>query len=730
MIRKLGLSLISAVAGVCVMSAAQAMPTAQITTQIDNNVRVTLAGNTRPESIAANDRGAVVSGLEIQHAQMLLKRSAASEKELVALIADLHDRKSPLYHKWLTAKQFGERFGASNSDVAKISAWMSANGLKVDSVATGKMMITFSGTAGAVGKAFHTQIHNLLVGGEHHIANMSDPQIPAALANAVVGVVSLNDFKPHSDLVYRQKTVHSQFTGTCAFAGGGPCLTMTPADLATIYDQNPVLQSGITGKGVTIVVIEDSDIGDGATQTENGNDWVTFRQTTGLSAYKHASFTQINPQPASGTDCTNPGINGAEGEATLDAEWASAAAPDATIVLASCADTITFGGLIALENLLNSSNPAPVVSISYGICETRNGAAQNAAFSATYQQAVTEGTTVLVSSGDQSAAQCDRASTARHGIGANGWGDTVYNVSVGGTDFGDVASLCTLTDLQTLAATEKCVKKYWSSTNSATFGSAKSYIPEIPWDNSCANSTLATFITGSPVGYGPTGFCNTPFGRNFTTTGGGSGGPSGCATGAPARFEVVSGGCKGYPKPDWQKGVFGNPADGVRDTPDVALFSANGLWDHSLVICDTNDGGCVPGDPSQWVLAGGTSFATPIMAGFMALVVQKTGSRQGNANINLYAMANAEYGTAGSASCNSQKGAKSGTGCVFHDVTAGDMDVNCSGTVNCFEGVGLNGALSVSSTSFEPAYKSTPGWDFATGLGSIDVKNLVNQWPT
>jgi subtilase family serine protease len=731
MIRKLGLGLISAVAGVCVMSAAQAMPTAQITTQINNNIRVTLAGNTRPEAIPANDRGAVSSGLMIQHAQLLLKRSAASEKDLETLIANLHDRKSPQYHKWLTAKQFGQRFGASDSDISKVSGWLSANGLKVDGVATGKMMITFSGTAGAVGKAFNTSIHNLMVNGVHHIANIRDPQIPAALANAVAGIVSLNDFKPHAYVEFRGKG-KANFTGSCLFAGGAPCLTVTPADLATIYDQSSTLASGITGKGVTIVVIEDSGIGDGGTQTKNDNDWVTFRQTTGLSNYTHASFTQINPAPASGTnDCADPGINGDEGEATLDAEWASAAAPDANIVMASCADTITFGGLVALENLLNSPNPAPVVSMSYGECETRTGATQNAAFNTTFQQAVAEGTTVLVSSGDQSAAVCDRdVASARHGIAVNGWGSTVYNVSVGGTDFGDVPALCTIADLATLAKTETCVKKYWSKTNSATFGSAKSYIPEIPWDNSCANSTLATFVTGSPVAYGPTGFCNTAFGRNFLGTTGGSGGPSGCATGSPARFEVVSGGCKGYAKPAWQAGVFGNPADGVRDLPDVALFAANGLWTHSFVFCDSNFGGCTPGDPSQWVLAGGTSFSSPIMAGFIALIVQKTGSRQGDANVNLYALANAEYGTKGSSSCNAAKGAKVGASCVFRDVTAGDMDVNCSGAVNCFEGIGLAGVLSVSSTSFQPAYKTGAGWDFATGLGTVDVKNLVNKWPT
>jgi subtilase family serine protease len=82
-----------------------------------------------------------------------------------------------------------------------------------------------------------------------------------------------------------------------------------------------------------------------------------------LSTYS-GTFSQ---ETATGTaTCTNAGVNGAEGEAALDAEWAGTAAPDAAIVLASCKDTSTvFGGLIALQNLINGASPPKIVSISY-----------------------------------------------------------------------------------------------------------------------------------------------------------------------------------------------------------------------------------------------------------------------------------------------------------------------------------------------------------------------------
>jgi hypothetical protein len=80
---------------------------------------------------------------------------------------------------------------------------------------------------------------------------------------------------------------------------------------------------------------------------------------------------------------------------------------------------------------------------------------------------------------------------------------------------------------------------------------------------------------------------------------GGSGGPSRCATGTPSIAGVVSGTCAGYPKPSWQSGVVGIPSDGVRDLPDVSLFSSFGPWNHSYVICysdPTPGSGGVPCD--------------------------------------------------------------------------------------------------------------------------------------
>ncbi len=671
---------------------------------IDDRQTVRLPGNLRPEATAANDRGAVADDQPLDHMQLLLNRPAATTAALDGFIAGLNDPRSPDYHAWLTATQFGTRFGPSAADVQDVVGWLQDHGFTVNEVQPNRVVIDFSGTAAQVRAAFGTAMHRFAVNGVTHIANASDPTVPMALAGIVRGIVSLNDFRPHPQ--YRSRPAYT-FT-----SNGSTTQAVVPADLATIYDLNPLFGAGTSGQGQTIVVIEDTDVYKAA-------DWTTFRSTLGLSGYTAGSFTQVHPASSAGS-CSDPGVvAGNESEATLDAEWASAAAPSAAIELASCKDTsTTFGGLIALQNLLNNGTPPAIVSISYGECEALNGATANAAYGTTYQQAVAMGVSVFVSAGDEGAASCDADETsATHGIAVSGFASTPYDVAVGGTDFGDTYAGTTAT--------------YWNAGNTAAYGSARSYVPEIPWNDSCASALLTT-AAGYSTPYGSAGFCNSAMGKEYyLTTASGSGGPSGCATGTPSRSGVVGGTCKGTPKPSWQA-LVGNPKDGVRDLPDVSLFAANGVWGHYYVFCDsdTADGGAAcTGAPSGWSGAGGTSFASPILAGIQALVNQRQGARQGNPNPVYYALAATEYGSAGNPSCNSTTGnASAASGCTFHDVTQGDMDVNCTGTIDCYLPGGRHGVLSTTSGSYAKAYGTGTGWDFATGIGSVNATNLVNNW--
>jgi subtilase family serine protease len=723
--RALGVLVLAIMAGCAMPAGPQADtrdPGARLdASSIDEAKLVVLTGNTHPKASATYDVGVVDDGLVLEHMQLLLKRSPEQQARLAAHIENLHDKQSASFHQWLTASEFAAMYGVAQADVDVVSSWLTSHGFQIDSVAESRMFVEFTGTAKQIREAFHTEIHHLLVNGATHIANMSDPQIPEALAPVVVGVHALHDFMPHPN--YKSKGLARRDSATGAWDKVGSDFTVVdgsstyyavaPADFATIYNLSPLFTAGIRGAGQTIAVIEDTNI-------KNVADVTTFRTAFGLSGYA-GTFSQVNPSGS--TTCSSPGVNSAEGEAALDAEWAGASAPDAKVELASCKDTSTvFGGLIAVQNLINSASPPSILSISYGECESENGSTANASYVTAYEQAVAEGISVFVSAGDEGAASCDADETvATHGISVSGFASTPYNVAVGGTDFAD-----TYNSMEGGPA----LSTYWSSTDTATYSSAKSYVPEIPWNDSCASKLLYS-TEGYSSAYGSAGFCNSSTGKaDYRTTAAGSGGPS------------------AYSKqPSFQTGVVGLPtkSGGPRYLPDVSLFAANGVWGHFYVYCltDTAQGGvssCNYGNTTDVLdlAAGGTSFAAPALAGIQALVNQKAGAKQGNPNTTYYKLAATEFGTSGSTACNSNGGTAAApvlpaSTCIFNDVTLGDIDVNCTGTTNCY-GYGKSGrttyqgVLSTSSTTLGPAYPATTGWDYATGLGTVNAANLVNGW--
>ena len=208
--------------------------------------------------------------------------------------------------------------------------------------------------------------------------------------------------------------------------------------------------------------------------------------------------------------------------------------------------------------------------------------------------------------------------------------------------------------------------KYWSSTNSSTdLGSALSYIPETVWNESCTSA----------------------------------------ACGNRARLSASGGGKSAlYSKPSWQA-RFG-PGDGSRDLPDISLTAAG---HDPYLICF--EGSCIPDAQGfiSFAAVSGTSASAQASAGIMALVAHKTGQRQGQADYVLYRLAGAENFS----QCNgSSSSALPPSNCTFNDTTIGN---------NCVPGE--SGYPSSCTT-----YSSAVGYDLATGLGSVNITNLVNNW--
>jgi subtilase family serine protease len=577
-------------------------PRARIAGAVNDDVRSTLAGNRHPFATDVNDDGPADDAVRLERMILLLKPDAEQAAALENFLAAAHDRASPQYGKWLDAPTFEQHFGAAAADVQRIAQWLAGHGFVIDEIPAGRRAIIFSGTAAQVRATFRTEMRQYRINGERHLANAEDPQIPAAFAAVVDGVVSLHDF--HSRPLHNRAQVAPGYT-----AGGTHYLAA--ADFHTIYNLKPLYAKGIDGSGISIAILGRTNV--------NIADMQQFRATMGLAA---------NP-PQIIVNGADPGlVSGDHGESDLDLEWSGAVAPAATIKFVTSASTGTSDGIALSAQYAISNNVADIISLSYGECESVMGATQRNFYNTLWQQAAALGITVVVSSGDSGAAGCDLASqsSATHARGVNGLCSPQYSTCVGGTQFADTANPAL----------------YWSpATNPADQSSAISYIPEVVWNESGGGGGLWASGGGSSIA---------------------------------------------WTKPTWQT-TPGVPANNKRYVPDVALTAA--VHDGYLVYSSDN----ATNTQTQYVF-GGTSASAPSFAGIMALVNQKTGYRQGNANPTLYGLATRQV--------------SSGNPAYFHLITSGNNTVP-----------GLTGfSASVANSHFNEA----------TGLGSVDANVLVNRW--
>jgi hypothetical protein len=614
----------------------------RIMESVDTSQMKIVAGNVHPLARRGLDQGRVDPSMRM-HVTITFKMTEAQQAELDALLAGQQKRGSPDYQRWLTPEEFGSRFGLSQGDIDKVTAWLVGQGFQIEGVPASRNMISFTGTAQQVESALHTEMHRYVEDGKEHFANASEPSVPTALADVVRGFRGLNNFQLKPRML---KTMSSKFTSSVSHNH-----YIAPPDFAKIYDVNQLYQVGITGSGQKIAVVGQSDI--------NRNDWVAFRTNSNCSACP----VQFSTDPSLLQIVyvtTNPGLRqGDVDESNLDVEWSGAVAPAATVIFI-VGDPVNGGGVLDAIRYAITTNPipAPVISTSYGNCEADLPSSQISSLQSLMQQANAEGITVLAPAGDTGAADCDfnaspsssATTSSTHGLAVDLPGALQTVTSVGGTEFNEGSG----TFWQPAVATD-------------VISSALSYIPEEAWNDTNAMATGTSTSVGLSAG------------------GGGS-------------STLI-------PKPAWQAGT-GVPNDGARDVPDVS-FSSSLLHDGYL-ICDekfnssTNTFAPTCVSPfgfrdsagGNLAVVGGTSVGPPLMAGIVALLNQFTNHANGNINPVLYPLA----GRSASA---------------FHDVTTGTNQVPFSPPC-------------VASTQI--GYTATPGYDLATGLGSIDAFFLVENW--
>ena len=110
------------------------------------------------------------------------------------LIEQLHDKKSPLFHQFLTAEQFNARFAPSAADEQAVVDWANANGFTITHRFPNRMVVSVEAPAGVIEKALNVTINNYSFGGAMYFSNDRDPVLPGRLASVVQGVEGLSSF--------------------------------------------------------------------------------------------------------------------------------------------------------------------------------------------------------------------------------------------------------------------------------------------------------------------------------------------------------------------------------------------------------------------------------------------------------------------------------------------------------------------------------------------------------
>ena len=529
--------------------------------------RVLLPGNVSPRAKPEFDQGPSDPSLAMRRMTLLLKIAPRKQAQLDQLVARQQDTSSSNYHKWLTPAEFGRRFGRSPEEIATVKNWLLSQGFTVDSVSNSATRISFSGTAADLDRAFEADMHDYQVKGRLRHANSMDPSIPGVLANLVVGPVSLNTFrrKPAHGAARPLSTGDLKPGYTVGGAGSGnlgPGYYLSPGDFAAVYDVNNIYSLGYTGGGVTIAVI-----GQAPADTAM---WAKFRSAFGVP-YNTPNVIVVGNQPP-----VDDGQGDVE-ESDIDVEWTSAVAPAATIDFVTA--SVDAGGIDTAAEYVVDNNLAPILSLSYDLCESDLGASGNQYYSGLWEQAAAEGITVFVASGDSGAYDC----TDSRQKAVNGIASTPYNVAVGGTSLSNSPI-------------------YWSSTNSPTDVSALSSIPTLPeaaWNDYSSSGRWTEYASGG---------------------------------GASAV----------YTKPAWQV-CPGVPGDGRRDVPDVSLNADPYGVGFLVYTCNDDSSKCASNSYGLYAFGGTSCAAPPFAAIMALIEQSLGGWPQGNANTVFYQLGNAQY---------------------------------------------------------------------------------------
>ncbi len=352
-----------------------------------------------PARPATRPLGSTPAGRVVSFSVVLRLRQA----RLHGFLARLYEPGSPDYHRFIDARTFGRRFGVSDRQLARLRLALRRGGIRIVDQYPQRTAVDVRAPAGVVDRFFGVHLMDYLgPSGRRFHAPRAAPVIPPSLRGIISGVAGL-----HGGVEARPDDV--------------PASGVTPALASVAYDIAPLYHQGIRGQGEAVAVVESSRF--------DQSDLTSFARQFGLSGF--APTNVPTPRDGAATDTSSEG----EDETELDVELIHAVAPDAQI-LDYNAPNVTASGTDPLADMLDNivaQGRVHIVSDSMGYCERGFPAADLQSDEQAIEAAVAHGISILKSTGDAGAYQCERYSPSDHRLSVEWPASSPGVVAVGGT---------------------------------------------------------------------------------------------------------------------------------------------------------------------------------------------------------------------------------------------------------------------------------------------------------